>query len=73
MLSKAEDTPFELGADVNLDTYLDYLPYTLRSDKARAIFSVQAEIVKVYRTFLNNEGFVEFQAPKLIGDDAEGG
>ena len=51
MLSKAEDTPFELGADVNLDTYLDYLPYTLRSDKARAIFSVQAEIVKVYRTF----------------------
>ncbi len=73
VLSKAEDTPFELGADVNLDTYLDYLPYTLRSDKARAIFSVQAEIVKVYRTFLNNEGFVEFQAPKLIGDDAEGG
>lgn len=72
VISEAEDLPFELGTEVNLDTYLDYLPYTLRSEKARAVFKVQAEIIKAYREFLNKEGFTEFQAPKLIGDDAEG-
>jgi len=73
VISRAQELPFELGSDINLDTYLDYLPYTLRSDKARAVFRVQSEIVKTYRAFLNEQGFTEFQAPKLIGDDAEGG
>lgn len=73
VLSSAQELPFELGSDVNLDTYLDYLPFTLRSDKGRAIFKVQAEIVKAYREFLNRDGFTEFQAPKLVGNDAEDG
>ena len=72
MVSEARDLPFELVAELNLDTYLDYLPYTLRSPKSKAIFKVQAEITKAYRAALNAEGFTEFQAPKLIGDDAEG-
>jgi len=72
VLSFSHDLPFELGTEVNLDTYLDYLPYTLRSEKSRAILKVQAEIAKEYRSFLNREHFTEFQAPKLIGDDAEG-
>lgn len=71
ILSPAE-IPFELGAEVNLDTYLDNMPYTLRAPKQQAIFKVQAEIIKAYRAFLNSQGFTEFQAPKLIGDDAEG-
>ena len=73
ILSSAQELPFALGSEVNLDTYLDYLPYTLRSDKSQATFKVQAEIVKAYREFLNSEGFTEFQAPKLVGNDAEGG
>ena len=73
IISEAVELPFELDAEINLDTYLDYLPYTLRSKKGQAIFKVQAEIVKAYREFLNSQGFTEFQAPKLIGDDAEGG
>ena len=72
-MNRAQELPFELGSEVNLDTYLDYLPFTLRSEKTRAVFKVQAEIVKAYRMFLNSEGFTEFQSPKLIGDDAEGG
>lgn len=72
VLAQSRDLPFELGTDVNIDTYLDYLPYTLRSERSRAIFKVQAEIAKAYRAFLNSQGFTEFQAPKLIGDDAEG-
>jgi nondiscriminating aspartyl-tRNA synthetase len=71
ILAKAE-VPFELGSELNLDTYLDNLPYTLRAPKQKAIFKVQAEIIKAYRNFLVSQGFVEFQAPKLIGDDAEG-
>jgi len=73
VLAQAQELPFEKDTEVNLDTYLDYLPLTLRSEKARAIFKVQAEIARAYRAFLDSEGFIEFQAPKLIGDDAEGG
>ncbi len=72
ILATADPLPFEFESELNLDTYLDNLPLTLRTPKARAIFTVQAEIVKAYRAFLNSEGFTEFQAPKLIGDDAEG-
>jgi nondiscriminating aspartyl-tRNA synthetase len=72
VLSAAESMPFEFEGELNLDTYFDYLPLTLRSKRARAIFKVQSEIIKAYRAFLNQEGFTEFQAPKLIGDDAEG-
>jgi nondiscriminating aspartyl-tRNA synthetase len=72
ILARSRDLPFELSADVNIDTYLDYLPYTLRSEAPHAVFKVQAEILKAYRAFLNGEGFTEFQAPRLIGDDAEG-
>lgn len=73
VLAQAQELPFEKDTEVNLDTYLDYLPLTLRREKARAIFRVQAEITNAYRGFLEIEGFTEFQAPKLIGDDAEGG
>jgi nondiscriminating aspartyl-tRNA synthetase len=74
VLSRAEETPFEKNStDVNIDTYLNYLPYTLRSDKAKMIFKIQAQIIKSYREFLTNEDFVEFQSPKIIGEDGEGG
>jgi len=72
ILSEAE-IPFEKDAVTNLDTHLDNLPLTLRTEKFKAVFKVQAEIVKAFREFLNKEGFTEFQAPKLIGEDAEGG
>ncbi len=73
ILAEAKELPFDKDSELNFDTYLDYLPLTLRREKARAIFRVQAQILKSFREFLTGEGFVEFQAPKLIGDDAEGG
>jgi nondiscriminating aspartyl-tRNA synthetase len=69
----AEVLPFEPDVEVNLDTLFDYRPLTLRREKIRAIFRIQAEIVRAYRDFLVAEGFTEFQAPKFVGDDAEGG
>ena len=72
ILSRAE-VPFELGVEVNLDTYLDHLPYTLRSERSKDIFRVQETIMRTFRTSLRGQGFVEFQAPVLAGADAEGG
>lgn len=73
VLGEADELPFDKNAELNLDTYLDHLPLTLRTDRARAIFKVQAVIIGAFRNFLVGEGFTEFQAPKLIGEDAEGG
>ena len=73
VISKAHELPFELGAEVNLDTYLDHLPYTLRSERSKAVFRVQATIIEAFREALRKEDFVEFQSPVLVGEDAEGG
>lgn len=73
VLNPAKEVPFEKDTDINLDTKLDYLPYTLRNPKSQAIFKVQSVIINAYRQFFIKEGFTEFQAPKLVGGDAEGG
>lgn len=73
ILSKAHELPFEKTAELNLDTYLDHLPLTLRTTRAQAIFRVQAQIIKAFRSFLIEEGFTEIQVPKIVGGDAEGG
>lgn len=73
VLAKAQELPFEKDTEVNLDTLLDNRPLTLRSERERHIFSVQATIVDAYRRSLQRQGFTEFQAPGLVGGDAEGG
>ena len=72
-LSKAVDLPFNLNESVNLDTYLDNLPYTLRSERTKDIFTIQSTILEAYRSSLKSQGFTEFIAPALVGGDAEGG
>ncbi len=72
IISRSE-IPFELGSEVNLDTYLDHLPFTLRSEKAKQIFKVQEAIIQGFRDGMRAQDFVEFQAPALVGSDAEGG
>lgn len=73
VLSRAKEIPFEKDAEVNLDTMLDYRPYTLRSERNRDIFTLQAAILDAYRQSLRKQGFTEFIAPALVGGDAEGG
>ncbi len=72
IISKAE-IPFELGSEVNLDTYLDHMPFTLRCEKAKQIFKVQEAIIQGFRDGMKAQDFVEFQAPAIVGSDAEGG
>ena len=73
VLSVAEPLPFDAAAALNLDTMLDYRPLTVRREREQAIFTVQREIIAGFREYLDGNGFTEFQAPKLVGDDAEGG
>lgn len=73
VLSRAEELPFELGTEINIDTHLDYLPLTVRTERARDIFLLQETLIDAFRTGLRTRGFTEFQAPALVGGDAEGG
>lgn len=73
VLSRAAELPFDKDSKLNLDTYLDHLPLTLRTERAKAIFRVQARIAEAFRIFFAGEGFVEINIPKIIGEDAEGG
>lgn len=73
VLNMAQELPFELDAELNLDTLLDHRPLTLRSERSRDIFKVAATIVQAYREALIKNEFTEFQAPALVGRDAEGG
>ncbi len=73
ILSLAEGLPFDMNTELNLDTLLDNRPLTLRRAHQRAIFKIQHTIITSFRNFLTGEGFTEFQAPKLVGGDAEGG
>lgn len=73
VLNQADALPFDLAGDLNLDTLLDNRPLTLRLPRERAIFKVQSAITRAWREYLDGEGFTEFQAPKLVGGDAEGG
>lgn len=68
--------PFDLGKpelDVELPTLLDHRPISLRHPKVQAIFKVQATIIDAFRTFLQSEDFMEFQAPSITPAVAEGG
>ena len=73
ILNPSEPMPFDMEADLNIDTLLDTRPLTLRKPKIKAIFAIQATIVKAYGEYMRQEGFTEFQAPKIVGGDAEGG
>ncbi len=74
ILSRAEEMPFDKEAnDLSLEARFDYRPFTLRSQRDRDIFTVQATIVNAFRTALSSRGFMDFQAPVLVGGDAEGG
>ena len=73
ILNQAIELPFDLDAELTMEINLDNRPLTLQRERERAIFTIQAAITKCYGDYLRNEGFTEFQAPKLVGGDAEGG
>lgn len=73
VLNQSAELPFDLDADMKLETTLDNRPLTAKTQRARDIFKVSATIVQMYRWSLIQRDFIEFQAPALVGSDAEGG
>lgn len=59
--------------NTSLENLLDYRPITLRNEKERAIFRIQAAICTAFREFLNAEHFTEIHSPKIAAIGAEGG
>jgi nondiscriminating aspartyl-tRNA synthetase len=58
---------------LSLSTLLDYRPLTLRNEKVRAIFKIEAVLCAAFREFLNGEGFTEIHSPKIVATGTEGG
>ncbi len=73
IISHAEELPFDMDGELNIDTLLDYRPLTLRIDKIKSLFSLQSKILKGYREYLDKNSFVEINVPRIVGEDGEGG
>lgn len=56
-----------------LETRLDWRFLDFRNKKTVAIFKIQNEILKTFRSFLRSEGFFEMQPPSIISSATEGG
>jgi len=73
ILNLSAEMPFDMDAELNMETNLDNRPLTLKRQQERAVFTIQAAITASYGEYMRSQGFTEFQAPKLVGGDAEGG
>lgn len=76
VLGKAQTLPFDISKedlDLELPTLLDNRSLVLRHPKIQAIFKVQAVIIDSFREYLKSQGFMEFQAPTIVPEIAEGG
>lgn len=70
--------PVEVSKDKTVDalainTLLDYRPLTLRNEKVRSIFRIEAALCRGFREFLNSERFTEIHSPKIVATGTEGG
>ena len=61
----------KVGAE--MDTRFDNRVLDLRKPERRAIFRVRSIVTHAFRSFLDEQGFIEVQTPKLAGAGAEGG
>ncbi|MBM4430303.1 MAG: aspartate--tRNA(Asn) ligase [Chloroflexi bacterium] len=71
-----EPLPFEINKKElkpGLGVFLDHAPLGLRHPQKRALFRISAEIMAGFREYLNQQGFVEVQTPKIVGSATESG
>lgn len=77
VLSKpAEPSPIVINqktVNTSMENLLDFRPITLRNEKERAIFKIQAALCEGFRSFLNGACFTEIHTPKIVAEGAEGG
>lgn len=76
VLSKAETLPFDMGMEtlnLELPTLLDYRSLTLRHDKVRKIFTIQAAIAAAFRNAAQQLDCTEIFVPTIAAGATEGG
>jgi nondiscriminating aspartyl-tRNA synthetase len=73
ILGQAASLPFDIESDLQIETFLDHAPITLRSEKSRALFKVQSAIAQSFVEFFTTEGFTQINTPKLVASSTEGG
>ncbi len=56
-----------------LETRLNWRVLDFRSEESRAIFRIQAKILKSFRDYFSNRSYVEIQPPVIIASASEGG
>ena len=75
ILSEPEEVPpvviNQKRVNTSIENLLDYRPITLRNEKERAIFQIQAKICQAFREFLDGQHFTEIHTPKLVAARAE--
>ncbi len=59
--------------NLSLESHLNHRMLTLRNEKERAVFKLQAGICEGLRLFFAREHFTEIHTPKLVSQGAEGG
>ncbi len=76
VLSKAEEMPFDMGAEelnLELPTLLDFRTLSLRNEKVKDIFKVQSSLLEGFRESAIKLGCVEIVVPTISASSTEGG
>ncbi len=75
IINNAEPLPIDISEKTNtgLDTRLDFRFLDFKRQKIQAIFTIQNEILKAFREYFYDQGFVEMQPPCIIAAASEGG
>ena len=58
---------------LGISTLLDYRPLTLRNEKVKSIFKLEAVIQRAFREYLTARNFTEINTPKIVATGTEGG
>lgn len=76
IISESEVLPFPISREEGIppfNTLNQFRPLTLRKEKERCIFKIQAEVINAYREYLRSQGFTEINSTKLSAAGLEGG
>lgn len=76
--AKNNGLPVEISREkrmqsLSLPALLNYRPLTLRNERVRAIFKIQAAVCAAFREYLSKEHFTEIHSSKLVSTGTEGG
>ncbi len=76
LASPVEAPPLDAASPVlraGLEALLEHRAVSLRNERIRAVFRVQAELSQGFRSFLRERGFCEIHTPKIVATGTEGG